>query len=706
VWHAKLADLLDEAKSRHIRLPVWLQGEKAELLTLTQQLLQSLQPKTCWWLGEEAPPECINMQQSKPHQLLGAECDWLVINACDSFNADKIAASAGAVKAGGLWLLLTPSPSKWLQQPNPGHQQLLSYPYHQQQHLGIFTAFWLQQLQQANLVQATVSSVSSLEYWPEPAAAEMIENPVDRAVENAKNLKTPYKTAGQAAAVSAITKVATGHRRRPLLLLADRGCGKSAALGLAAAKLAAAGKTRILLTAPTKAQAAIALLHFATNANDNTKDALQFIAIDELLANKPSAELLLIDEAAALPAPQLQQLLDHYSRVVFASTEHGYEGTGRGFQLRFQPYLAKHCPDWRQLRLTEPIRYQQQDPLEKLIRQSFLLTQPQADICYQAENTTTLQRYCSADWLQQPEKLQQVFTLLSFAHYQTQVKDLVALLDNPALRVYTLEQAGQVLGCALVSLEGQFSSELATQVYQGERRVQGHLLAQSLAFHLAEPELATKPMARVMRIAIWPQLQQQGLGSRLLGSITASLVAEHYAYVGSSFGATTQLARFWVNNGFAAIRLGHQLDKASAEPSLLVLKSLTADTAQVTSLAVTFSEKLYAELTEYPTRIEPSLLLQLIQPPLLPLTASELQALTLFSCGKRPYELVVTPLKKWFNQHRLNLPLPQAAIFIARLWQQQDWQIIAANFQLTGKAEIISMLQQTVIINLTSSNLE
>lgn len=694
MWQAKLSALLEQAKQHQIRLPLWLEGDKAELLNLTRQLLQGLQPKNCWWLGADAPAASLDLQQSKPHQLLGAECDWLVINACDGFNADKIAASAGAIKAGGLWLLLTPPAAQWRQQPNPGHQQLLSYPYQQHALPAAFTRFWLQQLQQANLVHATVAAIGDLKHWPQPAHVALFDKEI--------SVNAPYKTAGQAAAVNAIAKVATGHRRRPLLLLADRGCGKSAALGLAAAKLAVTGKTRLLITAPTKIQAAVALLHFAANVHSNSRDALQFIAIDELLTNKPAAELLLIDEAAALPAPQLQQLLDHYNRVVFASTEHGYEGTGRGFQLRFQPYLAKRCPGWRQLRLTEPIRYQQQDPLEQLIRQSFLLTQQHSDIGYQAACDSTLQSYSNADWLQQSAKLQQVFSLLSLAHYQTQVKDLVALLENPALRVYTLEQTGQVLGCALVSLEGQFSRELAMQIYRGERRVQGNLLAQSLAFHLAEPELATVSLARVMRIAIWPQLQQQGLGSKLLKGITESLTSAHYAYLGSSFGATAQLARFWENNGFAAIRLGHQLDKASAEPSLLVLKNLISGTTQVKDLAKSFSAKLYAELTEYPANLAPALLLQLIQPPIEKLSISELEQLTLFAQGKRPYELVVAELQKWFNQHRLLLSETAASVFIAKLWQKQDWQSTAARLQYSGKAQLVAVLQQAVAAKLIS----
>jgi tRNA(Met) cytidine acetyltransferase len=683
----QLGQLLQQAAAQRVRLPVWLQGEPAALLHLANQLLAQFAPERCWWLGSEAPEQCTALKQAKAHQLLGTECDWLVINACSGFNGDQIAAASGALKAGGLWLLLTPPTDSWLAQPNPDHQPLLSYPLTPPAGAQGFTAFWLKTLQQANLLHAQLAADGEI---------KILQQPIFPPLAVSAECQPPFKTAGQQTAVSAIIKVVTGHRRRPLALTADRGCGKSAALGLAAAQLAKQGKQRILITAPSQLQASVALAHFASQVQQAQQNALQFIAIDQLLVEQPAADLVLVDEAAALPAPQLQQLVNHYSRLVFASTEHGYEGTGRGFQLRFQPYLAQQCPGWRQLRLTEPIRYQLQDPLEQLIRCSFLLKMELPEPQYDITQPLSLKYYQHHDWLAESEKLQQVFALLSFAHYQTQIKDLLALLENAALTVYTLEQDNQLLGCVLISSEGELSAELAEQIYKGKRRVQGHLLAQSLAFHLAKPELASLKLARIMRIAIAPNLQQRGLGSQLIQLVSRELSDRGYQYLGSSFGATPALLGFWQRNSFQPIRLGHQLDKASAEPSLLVCKNLQGAAETINALSLAFSQQLYLEVTEYPSNLEPALLLALIKPSQRLLNSDEQDQLNLFANGQRPYELVATLLVYWFNQYRLRLDPQTAAMFIARCWQKQSWSAIAQRFQLPGKAAIIKLMQQSV----------
>ena len=154
------------------------------------------------------------------------------------------------------------------------------------------------------------------------------------------------KTLDQKKAVLAIDKVITGHRNRPLLLTADRGRGKSSALAIAVGKrlLSARNsnvlKQSIIVTAPHIGALSVFFQQLKLICPEGTlrhniftyqQHQVQFIAIDVILKTKPEAHLLLVDEAAGIPVYILSQLVNLYSRVVFSSTQHGYEGAGRGF---------------------------------------------------------------------------------------------------------------------------------------------------------------------------------------------------------------------------------------------------------------------------------------------------------------------------------------------------------------------------------------
>jgi tRNA(Met) cytidine acetyltransferase len=675
-WQARAAQL-------QIRLPVVWQGEPAELLSNTFQLLDSRPAQTLYWIGADAPDNAVKLSQQSNYQLLGSECDMLVINAFSGFPADLVAASAGCVKAGGLWLLLCPPFDSWQLQPNSAHKGLLPYPLTAETHHGQFISFWLAKLQRQNIVTLLADQVQQQLQWPAPPAMLKVNS--------------PYRTAEQQAAVEAIVHVASGHRRRPLVITADRGRGKSAALGLAAAHLAAKGK-RILITAPSPQAAQTALDHFQLHSGKTQHNQLQFMPFDELLRSNITTDLLLIDEAAAIPTPVLQQLLQRFSRTVFATTEHGYEGTGRGFQLRFQQHLTEHCPGWKKLYLQQPVRYQVDDPAEQLVFATFLLQQTIYTAAYDPNTAVVFASYHLNDWLANGQLLQQVFSLLSLAHYQTQVKDLAALLDNPHLKVVTLQQHDRLLACALISIEGNIPLPLTTQIYHAERRVQGHLLAQSLAFHLAQPELANMCLWRVMRIAVHPNLQRQGIGTILLQHINHLAKEGEAAFLGTSFGSTLALLQFWQQAGYRPVRLGSSMDKASAEYSVLMLKGITAPDEIAAGLQQQFSWQLYYNFAQYPL-LDTTLALHLTIPPLrTQLTTIELQQLRLFSQAKRPFELISHLLLHWFNQHSDQLPDELSRMLCALLWQRKDWPTLLQQFSFTSRkaflAHIAKSLQQ------------
>ena len=114
-----------------------------------------------------------------------------------------------------------------------------------------------------------------------------------------------------------LVRFGQGRRRRPLVVTADRGRGKSAALGMAAAELLKKGRQEIVVTAPSKQNVDTLFRHARDALSDQLDQAsagtlttrsgarLRSVPVRELLASRPEAEVVPVDEAAALPATLL-----------------------------------------------------------------------------------------------------------------------------------------------------------------------------------------------------------------------------------------------------------------------------------------------------------------------------------------------------------------------------------------------------------------
>lgn len=98
---------------------------------------------------------------------------------------------------------------------------------------------------------------------------------------------------------------------------------------------------------------------------------VSYFAPDELIRDSYSLDLLCIDEAAAIPAPMLLALTERYSRLVFSTTINGYEGTGRGFEIKFKKQLALLRPNFHSVEMIQPIRWSEFDPLENWLSSVF-----------------------------------------------------------------------------------------------------------------------------------------------------------------------------------------------------------------------------------------------------------------------------------------------------------------------------------------------
>ncbi|KAG1707673.1 tRNA(Met) cytidine acetyltransferase TmcA [Nymphon striatum] len=535
--------------------------------------------------------------------------------------------------------------------------------------------------------------------------------------------KKTLATKDQIKAVEAIVHVVKGHRRRPLLISSDRGRGKSAALGIAAAQLLRSGCQHIIVCAPSKKTAEMVFKHAELEANNpDIHERVHFYAPDELLNRKPKTDLLLIDEAAAIPLKLLNQLLKHYSRVVFSTTEHGYEGCGRGFSIRFRQTLDNKTPGWKNCQLHTPIRWDEDDPLEQFIFNALLLdVEPNSlgkmwnkDISVKPEiklSDCEVIRLDKNDLLQNEQQLKSLFGLLVVAHYQTRPSDLQALLDDDSFSIYVTQYKESIIATALVAREGGLDESMAQQIYEGSRRPKGNLVAQVLA---ASSGIKNAPCLlgdRVVRIAVHPDLHRQGLGDDLLQTIIKESTAD---YVSTSFGATPELLKFWKQASFEVVNIGVKRDASSGVHSVTMLCAKAEDAKTVND-----GQALVAEAKHHFTQYFPHLLadtLQNLDPELvfdlmntdssINMEEADIRAVLAFSDHQRAYESSVLAIWKLVCKQLTKTTLlknelkeEERTILIRKVIQKHSWQKAVQmsqsdTYKLSGKKQALALLRQ------------
>ncbi len=560
---------------------LWLAGGQARGEGWVGERLGGVDAGEILWVAESVPPS-LPLKAVPAHavnQHLGSECRLLVVNAHQGFHPDAFAAALGTLRGGGDCVLLTPPVDEWAGFDDPDRQRFAAYPRSTVDMRGLFVARLIR-LWKGHAAVTLVTPDSGEELHIAPAAVT-------------GKLRL---TAQQQQLVGVVEQVAHGHARRPLVLTADRGRGKSTLLGVSAARLLRRGVARITVVAPGRAAVATLYRHARATAGmpvDGGIPAELRIGDGRLCFRLPSewrdgdgaeSSLVLVDEAAAIPVAQLVRLLRTANRLVFASTVHGYEGSGRGFELRFRRELQRHMPQWRAFHLSEPVRWAADDPLEGLLNRSLLLdaelTEPTG------AQPLTVTRIDVRQLADDEPRLRAVVALLVNAHYQTRPSDLRQLLDNPDGELWLASAGGEVLGVLLGVLEGGFDAPMAGQVLAAQRRPRGHLLAQSLAVHAGLDDCLTQRVLRVQRIAVHPQRRRGGIGSRLLDAAGAWAADNAVDLLGCAFGVELPLLAFWQDAGMRAVRLGLRVDPASATHSLFMLRALSVRGEALVAVAV------------------------------------------------------------------------------------------------------------------------
>lgn len=516
-----LHTLTAQMKREGIRRLLVLSGEEGWCFDHVLKLRDAL-PGDWLWISPQPDAE-NHCSPSALQTLLGREFRHAVFDARHGFDAAAFAALSGTLKAGSWLVLLLPVWEEWENQPDADSLRWSDCPDpiatpHFVQHLKrVLTADNDAILWRQNQPFSLAHFTPRTDWHPATGAPQPEQQQLLQQL-----LTMPP-------GVAAVT--------------AARGRGKSALAGQLISRIAGSA----IVTAPAKAATDV-LAQFAG-------EKFRFIAPDALLASDEQADWLVVDEAAAIPAPLLYQLVSRFPRTLLTTTVQGYEGTGRGFLLKF----CARFPHLHRFELQQPIRWAQGCPLEKMVSEALVFDDenfthtPQGNIVISAFEQTL--------WRSEPETPLKVYQLLSGAHYRTSPLDLRRMMDAPGQHFLQAAGENEIAGALWLVDEGGLSQQLSQAVWAGFRRPRGNLVAQSLAAHGSNPLAATLRGRRVSRIAVHPARQREGTGQQLIAG--ALQYTRDLDYLSVSFGYTGELWRFWHRCGFVLVRMGNHREASS-----------------------------------------------------------------------------------------------------------------------------------------------
>ena len=501
------------------------------------------------------------LSPSAIERLLGTDNEAVVIAVPRLLRPNLVAAAAETVVRGGVLVILAPMLSDW----EPGGEMTTSnYKRYLIKRLyGSKSVFWAcldtDTVYLARLPTRYTQQEKKEEYRPRSHVSRELLR-LARSTDQAKGLD------------ELVYHFRTMHGRGAFIV-GDRGRGKSGLLGLFTAYLINSHMVGFLpVTAPSpwSIQSFFnVLLHALSHLGVRRVKVLRqsdlvigingpWFRIRYLPPDRmETGSFTIIDEGAALGPLRLRLIAAKAPRLLIATTIHGYEGSGR--------VLAKIVEDIVpapriKVELSTPIRYLPGDPLEEWIYTTFMLrTEPRKPPRELDTSKLELRVVQRERLVEDEELLEKIYSILVLAHYRNEPDDLALILDAPHHILFAA-----IIGKEVVAV-ADASRESGNAPY--EARIMPDLLATS------KPEALHLSGLRIVRIAVHPNLQRKGIGSKLLSFIEDYAASMSLDWVGASFGQP-DVVRFWLRNGYLVAYVSPLPSKATGEHNIAVIKPL------------------------------------------------------------------------------------------------------------------------------------
>ncbi|KAJ8927127.1 hypothetical protein NQ314_020400 [Rhamnusium bicolor] len=388
--------------------------------------------------------------------------------------------------------------------------------------------------------------------------------------------------------------------RATVSLTASRGRGKSAALGLAVSAAVAFGYSNIFVTSPSPENLNTFFefvfkgfdsleyqehIDYSLVQSTNPEFNKAIIRVNIFRDHRQTiqyihptdshrllqAELLVIDEAAAIPLPYVKAMFGPYL-VFLASTINGYEGTGRSLSL-------------------------------KLLNQLRIQATPAG-----VNTNVSAKKNCGA--------------AIGRSLYENTPNDLQMMSDAPAHHLFCLlgpvdanrKHLPEVLVVIQICLEGKISKSSILEGFSRGKGASGDLIPWTIGQQYQDPDFPKLSGARIVRIASHPDYQGQYFEFKFpnlnneqittqeemkdvkenddnlleecieprksLPPLLLKLTErppEKLDYIGVSFGLTEQLLKFWKKAEFVPVYVRQTTNDLTGEHSCIMLNVLNCN---------------------------------------------------------------------------------------------------------------------------------
>ncbi len=694
--------------------------------------------------SSEKPVELEFAVYERSAEYLGTTVQVLVLDLVDDLRPNDVGRLLGIVEGGGVVVLLTPPHDSWPERKTLFKQSLAVPNHPEPRH--VFIRWFLRHLYGHR--GFLVYDVENGRLLKRDVGEERVEERPRRRPEVPRERLFPEElyrlalTQDQVRVIESIEKDMVerfrGFKHQVIVVTADRGRGKSCAVGIGIVGLIREllkfkNRVRVAVTAnePGSVQSMMALAARALEAIGKEFRVVEKKGlVVEIKGDRFSIEywpplevlrlnvdVVVVDEAAGIPVPLLHKIWRGFRRTIFSTTIHGYEGAGRGFSVRF----LKRVREDRKTRLTtiemsEPIRYSADDPVEEFQFNVLLLNAEPAELA--DEDLEAIRRgeytYVAYDpeELFKPENeetLRQLFGIYVLAHYRNEPDDLGMIADAPhhSVRAMVLKN-GKVVAAAQLAEEGGLAEEYVDELLRGGK-IPGNIIPDRLLKHLRRRVFGRGVGWRIVRIAVHVDAQGMGMGSQLLRRIIEEAKSRGYDWVGAGFGVTYELLNFWLKNGFKVLHVSPERNPVSGEYTALVIHPLTdswreAVDSSLEDFAIKFVESLPAVYRDFESDAA-YLVLCSIERPLrvseeVVLRETQLERLELYVAGVFTLEIVfdaaLAAAKKFVFEGRMKeLDQESARALIARVLQGRTWNEVSGELG-RGRVAVANSVRSSV----------